>query len=359
MKIKNNTVLSFTLPLINKYRTSIVLFFLSMAFIWRFCPLFVTPYILKIFGDKYQIGTLTTTNAIVLSFFYVLFFSIAPLLRMLFIEKRLCYGGLLKMENDFKKKLFNHVIQHSVKYYDDMMSGTIAKKIEKATLLLSDTFGCLATIISAFIVIIISLIVYLNINLYISIVFIVWSVLFLSSYYYFSKLAFKAGKQVKIEQDNLSGLINDDMINISNIKTFTNQPYESQKRAHNGNLIIRKVAYQYKINAISRIINGVLSILLMFCIIGISFYLTFKKEITIGTFIFICQNIVLLQSFIQHLYEESIIFIKNYSEIKNSFENLLQKIEIQDKDGAGELELKNGGKIVFKNLTFSYLSSKN
>lgn len=351
--MKNKTMFDFVWDISKKYKFRIFIFFFSMFFLFNAIPLFISPYLFKLFGDKYQFGDLTTFNVFILSFLYALFFAMPNLFRFLFLEKYIWYGVFWKIQNELKQKLFNYTIQHSIKYYNNSMSGVVAKQIDNATSNVANTFDNFFMLISVFISIIISLIIYIKINYYIAVVFIIWAILFSIFYYQSSKLVFKAKKESKFEKDKLNGILNDNIVNILNIKSFSNKFYEKKLIKKQNIFLLRKISKEYKIDVIFEFINGISTTLLMLIVIIIAFYLTFKQELTIGTFMFICQNMTLLRRVLHNFNIDIMNFMKDYSEIKVSFYNLLQDVEITDKKDAKELKMIDG-KIVFKNITFNY-----
>ncbi len=335
------------------YRIKLLLLNVFCGFMFFFIPILITPYIFALFGNAYQENILTVRYAVVLSILYAFTYSIAGLFRALFVEKYLWYGGVLKVENTLRKKLFNYVLGHSIRYYDNKMSGVIAEKINKITANFAETFNLFGNIINSFISMIISLIIYSKINYYLTIVFCIWTLLFCIVYYFSSKISFKKRKITSNETAIINGIINDDITNVNNIKSFSTQKNEERKIKKQGNIILRKLSVELKAEAISRLLIGLLNIILMLFISCFSYYLAFNGKIMIGTFIFICQNIILLKSNMETTYEDTKLFIEFSAEMKDGFETLLEKYEIEDNPNSKKL-IVNNGKIVFKGVNFKY-----
>lgn len=91
----------------------------------------------------------------------------------------------------------------------------------------------------------------------------------------------------------------------------------------------------------------------MFAILGISVYLVYKKQISIGTFVFISQNITMLKMSINKILRDSKTFVEAVSDATESYNTIFEEYDIKDKPDATDMVIKEG-KIVFKNITFKY-----
>ncbi len=350
---KNKNILKIIWSATKGYRLKMLLFQLFCGFLFYFIPILITPYIFAQFGNSYQKGILTVEYAVVLSIIYAFIYSLTGLFRALFIEKYLWYGGVLKVENVLRKKLFNYVLKHSIRYYDNKMSGVIAEKVNKITSNFSETFDLFGNITNSFITMIISLVIYSKINYYLTIAFCLWALIFFIVYYFSSKISFKKRKITSNETAIINGLINDDISNIGNIKSFSSQKTEEKKLKKQGNIILRKLSSELKVETWSRFLIGSLNIVLMLFISCFSYYLAFNGKIMIGTFIFMCQNIILLKSDMESVYDQTKLFIELSADIKDGFETLIEKYEIDDCPNSKKL-IVNSGKIVFKGVNFKY-----
>ena len=81
--------------------------------------------------------------------------------------------------------------------------------------------------------------------------------------------------------------------------------------------------------------------------------LFFMGKITIGTMIFIGQNVIFLSFNVKRAYKETSSLINECSKLFNGFDDIMEEHNIVDKKDSKELNIING-KIVFKNVQFKY-----
>lgn len=343
---------SFLWNICKKYKSKIILFFFSYTILEDVIRIFILPYILKLFGDAYQIGTLTTDKALLWIFIYSILFSMEYITDIL-LWKYVIYNFNFKIETDFRSKLFSYVVKHSIKYYDNTMAGVISSKINYITNSFYEVVDELCLILSGMIIFFILIIIYSKINIYLSIFLIIWSILFFTTQYILSKFIYKNSKNLTIENNQLSGQITDDFVNISNIKSFSRQKNERLNIKRQSIKILKEESNVMKSKTINNISMYIFTSLLIIFILGFSLKLVFQKNISIGTFLFIGQNIILISFMLNRIFKNIISLIPHISEMKDGFETLLIPVEIKDKENAKKLQINNG-KITFKNINFNY-----
>lgn len=352
--MQNNTkIFKYIWEIFKKYKFKMILYFFFVIFLQRIAEIFLLPYLLKILGDSFQLGTLTVNKALAITFLYSMLFCYRYLSDMTF-WKYLFYDLNFKVETDFKLKLFSYAVRHSINYYNNTMSGMISSRISNITNSITDqTMDEFFLILSGFIILILSIIVYSKINIYLLIFLIIWSILFCIAEYITSNFIYKNTKNLTLKNNEISGQITDSFINISNVKSFSRQKTERLIVKKQGIEALKSESNVMKAKTISNIIMFVfLSVLLIF-MLGFSLKLIYNKEMSIGTFLFIGQNIILITFILKKIFENTISFIGHIAEIKEGFEKILQPIEIKNKENAKNLE-NIKGKIVFKNINFKY-----
>ena len=349
----NLEILKYILDIFKKYKWRMILYFVFYIFLKNVIEIFLLPYLLKILGNSFQANTLTTNKALIIIFMYSILFCYKYISDMAF-WKYLVYDFNFKAEMDFKLKLFSYAIKHSIDYYNNTMAGIISNRISNITNSIADqTMDEFFLILSGFIILILSIIVYSKINIYLLIFLIIWSILFCIAEYITSNFIYKNTKNLTLKNNEISGQITDSFINISNVKSFSRQKTERLIVKKQGIEALKSESNVMKAKTISNIIMFVfLSVLLIF-MLGFSLKLIYNKEMSIGTFLFIGQNIILITFILKKIFENTISFIGHIAEIKEGFEKILQPIEIKNKENARNLE-NIKGKIVFKNINFKY-----
>ena len=142
-------------------------------------------------------------------------------------------------------------------------------------------------------------------------------------------------------------------MNIQNIKAFSNQKFEEKNVKKQDLKILRKLSKLFEKEIFFNTIFGIINISFMFAILGISVYLVYKKQISIGTFVFISQNITMLKMSINKILRDSKTFVEAVSDATESYDTIFEDYDIKDKPDATDMVIKEG-KIVFKNVTFKY-----
>ncbi len=349
----NKILLKFFWIFIKKYKYKLSVMFIFMYLLKIAKEAFFRPYLLKILGNAFYNNSLTLMMAILIAILYAFFSSFDYFVNMTFGWK-LDYSITSKLQRDVRIYLMDYAMQHSINYFNNKMSGVIANKINNVSENMGFIFTSFLRCISIFIAFIITIFIYLQINIYLALFFFVWVICFYIIHSFTIKKMYKAKKERTEEANKISGLINDSLSNILSIKSFSRQRKELENVKKHGIKILDKEA---KMTNTEILLN--LSMFIMIAVIELfsftfGFYLTIKNEITIGTFLFICQNVTLLVSMINDIFTNYIVKITILiSEIKDGIDTIIQPIDIKNKDNA--INLKNiKGKIVFKNVIFSY-----
>lgn len=350
--MENKKINQFIFEVLKKYKVKLITYHCSLSFFYHAVPIFILPAILAIIGNKYQNKTLNVQTVIILVFVYSLFFCLSSLIRMLFAEK-MRYNSIIKIENDLRQKLFNYTIKQSTNFFNNTMAGVIASKINNIGKNFGELFDNGSSLLSGFIMFLFTVIIYIKINIYLSLFLIVWTIILVFLQSFFSKIVSKSIKSSVEEYNKVNGLITDNFTNISNIKFFAKEKHEIKEIKKQGFRILTKSSKVALDQTFIQVSLFIMMTTLMFVNIGFSFYLVLQKQMMIGTFLFVCQNMALMKGVVTDLYENSINLIMLWTEMKDGFDTLLQDVEIKDKEGA-EILKANSGKIVFKNVKFGY-----
>lgn len=352
MEVSNRKFIKFIWDSLAKYKYKLfLLYFLAFIFLYLI-PSYALPYILKLIGDLYISKTLSVNNALLLVLIYALLYSSGFFVAATILRK-LHYRTEVQVENDVRTNLFNYTIQHSINYFNNVMSGTIANKINIVSNAILPFLTTLSNVISDFILLIILVVIYSKLSWFLFGFFIVWFFVFLSfNYFVMNKLNKIVAYVTKITNDT-SGYINDDLMNILNIKLFSKQKKELMEIRKKGMLILSEEYKLAKFLNLSNTIFFILIFLLIFGVFGVGFYMVYKKEITLGTFLFLCQSIIILRSTLDNLISNVFDSLQSGSEIKESIFTIIQPIEIKNNPDSTNLKNIEGG-IVFKDLGFSY-----
>lgn len=169
----------------------------------------------------------------------------------------------------------------------------------------------------------------------------------------FVRFNVKFRSEVNKQEDRISAVVVDNMINFETVKIFAKETFE-QGRLSDVFKLWRKAVWKFAYSfrgldiAMGTVINTS-----TFAILLYSLKLTVSGDITIGDFVLIAAFI---QLFFGHLYELVWGFrdiAKSYSDIERFFGILDNEIEIKDPVNPKKFESVKG-EIEFKNVTFAY-----
>lgn len=346
----------FLYDIFKKYKFKLFISFLAYFIGNGMVPVYVLPYLLSLFGNNHQLGTLTTNKALLLTSIYSLLFC-SEYIMGLTIWQRLKYQTTFKIENNLRNKLFSYSSRHSINYYNNTMSGSVASRITNVSNNIEEIIRGAMALLTGCIIFIVAVIVYLKINIYLSIFFLVWTFSYFSTSYYLTKLSYKTNYNCSAEKNKTSGMITDSLVNIMNVKLFSKIEHETKCIKKQSIEILKKESAAYWVKTLSNFSMFVFMVTLCFGVIGYSFTLVLQKKMLIGTFLFVCQNLILMSGTIRSIYNELTEIITKISDMKEGLDKLLMPTDINDKENAKKL--KNvSGKIVFKKMNFDYKKNK-
>ena len=348
----NREFLKFLYKSIDKYKHKLALLYILTFIFKSFMPYYVLPYILKIIGDSYEARILTLGYGLSLIFFYAMIYCSGYLMAAL-VNSRLSYRTEHQIEKDARVNLFIYSLKHSMSYFNNNMSDTVASKINNVSSNIIGFLNKFVFIFSDFLSIVLIAFVYLSINIYLSIFFILWCFLFFYTSYSNIKRLNKYSSESSEENNKISGLINDNFSNILNIKSFSKQREEVKNiRKHSVMLLAKDYAFIKNLN-LTNFTVFLLLVLLIFVIFSSGFYLVYKKSMTIGTFMFLCQNIIFIKSVIVNFLNKVFEAVEDVASIRVGVNTILRPTEINNMANARNLEKVNG-KIIFRNVRFGY-----
>lgn len=311
---------------------------------------FGTQHFNKIIFNSLNSGSINFNLLVFYIVVYALCFNLSKISDR--FEDKLSFESKSKTQMKIRDYLFNYTIQHSMNYFNNSFSGDLNNKINNIVNDCGKFIDTFNTIIVMGITLLLTPIFYANINIYISLLFIIISIIFIVSLLSIKKILKQKAKILAETKSKFIGTINDDFVNISNIKIFANEKKESQNTTNAINQV-DEANYEYlKIFIRFKAINFIVVFLLLFFIVGFAGILLVQRKIDFGTFIFI----TIVTSIMRFILDEITDKLLTYSELSGKLENnltkILQPVDIQNKN-TNKL-VTNNGKIEFKHINFSY-----
>lgn len=269
------------------------------------------------------------------------------------IMYKIIFNSIAKIKNNLRNNLYSYVIQHSMDYFNNSFSGSLNNKINSIVKDAGKTIELALDFISTIVLAIIAPILYSNINIYIGLSFTIISILYILALTKLRKFRKEKSKQIAESKNKYFGLINDDFTNILNIKIFSHEKIEINNVRRINNQILRN-AYEFlKTVFIFAIVNFVFCFIFIFSILGISAYMLAQNKINISDFMFVAIITSIFRFVIENSSKKLTIFSDATARLENNLKELIKPIEIKNKPNSKNINITNG-KIVFKNINFSY-----
>ena len=268
------------------------------------------------------------------------------------LKIKLYFESVEKTKNDIRNYLFNYVVKHSMNYFSNNLSGDLSNKINSIT----DDCGRLMDVINyialTLIMLLLTPILYANINIYLSLSFLAISIIYILA---LAKIRKELRAKTKILAETESkyiGFINDDFVNIQNVKLFAQEKFEENKSDDLLNVCCDASLNVLKKYKKFRLIHSSVVFLLLFTMLGIAGTLLANNKITLGTFMFCTIVTALMRNFLDNMSLSIMKYTQLMGTLENNLNKLLQPIEITN-NSSKKLEVQNG-KIEFKNINFRY-----
>ena len=263
-----------------------------------------------------------------------------------------------KTAQDLSNFCFAYLHEHSFDYFSNNFVGSLVKRVKwfvKAFETVADRFTW--ALLPLFVDIILISFVLFNVNLWLGVGVIVWTVGFLLLNWFLTKYKLKYDIARAEAETDTTKVLADTITNNSNVKLFNGYTRELKTFAK-----VIEVLRQTRMKTwtLGNIIEAVQGFLMTVLEIGI-FYLAIKiwqkGFLTIGDF-------VLIQSYLINIFMRTWEFgrvirtvYENLADAEEMTEILKMPHEIVDIPGAKKLAVKTG-KIEFKDVTFSYQQTR-
>ncbi|WP_288885927.1 ABC transporter ATP-binding protein [uncultured Eubacterium sp.] len=259
-----------------------------------------------------------------------------------------------KIEYDMRAEIFNHYQKLSFSFYDDQKIGQLMSRIT------NDLFDITEllhhgpeNIAISFIKIIGAFIILTSISLKLTIAaFVLVPIMFVYAFILNKKMK-RAFKKNRVEIAEVNARIEDNLSGIRVVKSYANEDIENEKFkiGNDGFLRAKKESYKYMglyhsgLTAFTMLIN--------ICVIVVGGVLMSNHKLAVADFVAFLLYINVFTDPIKTLIDFTEQFQNGYSGFERFMEILNIEPDIQDKEGAVELENVKGD-IEFNDVSFKY-----
>lgn len=315
----------------------------------------ISTYFIKLFVD-----TIPTFNESLILKILVIFmlFRLAAMVVNTTMHQ---VGDILGVDAsaDTMSTIFHHIHKLDFAFHSSKSSGSLISAFKRGdgafwNLFFSIHFRIVDVLVRFFVL----LYFFKNLNLQIFFAVIITFVLTLLVTGVFIKFNIATRRKANEREDEISGVIVDNMINFETVKLFAKENWE-QSRLNQIQVLWKKAIWKYIFTFRGfDLTMGVLINTSLFFIILHSLKLTISGVFSVGDFVLV---VAFLQSFFPQLFELVWGFrdiAKSYTDMQRYFTLLDNKIEILDP--VKPIKAKNiKGEIDFKNVSFAYDKNKN
>lgn len=259
-----------------------------------------------------------------------------------------------KIEYDMRAEIFNHYQKLSFSFYDDQKIGQLMSRIT------NDLFDITEllhhgpeNIAISFIKIIGAFIILTSISMKLTIAaFVLVPIMFIYAFVLNKKMK-RAFKKNRVEIAEVNARIEDNLSGIRVVKSYANEDIENEKFkiGNDGFLRAKKESYKYMglyhsgLTAFTMLIN--------ICVIVVGGVLMSNNKLAVADFVAFLLYINVFTDPIKTLIDFTEQFQNGYSGFERFMEILNIEPDIQDKEGAVELENVKGD-IEFNDVSFKY-----
>jgi len=261
---------------------------------------------------------------------------------------------LLEASRDAREEIFRHVQSLDFTFHSGKSTGGLISAFKRGDGAFFDLYHTIHfNILNIFITTIVMIFFFSRINLLIAGTMLLSLVIILIVINYLIKYNIKRRNIFNDEEDNVSGIIADNMLNYETVKLFAKENWE-EKRLSGAFVIWLKTLWGYA-NSF-RLIDVVLAIITTastFITFFIALYLTVNGKLTAGDFVLVVSFVGIFIPKVWNLVYGIRGIAKNYADIEKYFGFLDNKVEVLDPEKPVKID-HVFGEINFDKVHFTY-----
>ena len=268
------------------------------------------------------------------------------------IIKHQCLAGNFPMR--MRWNLHRLVLNQSMRFFQDEFAGRISAKVMQTALAVRDTCFLVADI---FIYVLISFITMAAIigqlDLWLLMPFLGWTVLYGIAMYYFIPRLGKVASMQADARSTMTGRVTDAYTNIMTVKLFSHAGNEAKYAQESMDEFLVTVNRQMRLVSSFEIVNHLLSITLILCTTGVALWLWTDQLVGVGAIATTTAVALRLNGFSHWIMWEMAALFENIGVVKDGINTFSSTKTVNDQPDATELVVKQG-KIEFKHINFNY-----
>lgn len=268
--------------------------------------------------------------------------------------KFLLFAFEIKMVRELRNYIFQKIEQNSQTFFANTFAGSLVTKARRFVVSFETMFDIfIYTFLGLSVVLVGTFVVLVRESLFISLIFLCWIVIHMTTVAFFVKRKMKYDL-LEAEQDSkISGRLADVFGNISAVKFFSARCREIEafhKYSEEGANRSKKAMFMgNRVDIVQHIFIFIVWSTLLYVMVS----LWLKNEISTGTVILVQTYMVIIIERLWNFSEMLVKFMKSASDMKEMIDIFEIVPDILDPKNPETLKMKNG-RIVFKDVCFKY-----
>lgn len=332
---------------------------------WHLLLVLQAPMIASCFVPITQYATKITLDRIVTNAEFEFSDLILPILLFVFgqviaeaawaLSNLFNYKSIVFVKSNITNRIYSYALDHSYKFFQDNYSGTISAKISNIPIVANKLFENVKfNIINRLTILISTAILFAMVSEIFVVAVLIFYAAFFPIVYILSKKLHSLSEDYTKKRQKTSGLIVDSIGNIFSVFMFANKMKERGfiQKGLESTLYSEQRMLHYEFCL--QLFIGVTYLSISMGVLFLLIYLRQEGKITIGDFALVLGALFHMLEVSYSLVINVTDFIKDWGELRESFNVLDSKHEVRDKCTATDLTIKNPS-IEFKNIYFSYV----
>ena len=251
-------------------------------------------------------------------------------------------------------RFHNLLLQQSLDFFHNDFAGRLSAKVMQTALAVREFWVILGDMIAYVFIYFFSMVIVLaSISPLLIVPLMIWLVLFVCAALYFVPRLSKISHEQADARAVMTGRVTDAYTNIQTVKLFAHAGRESKYAKESMKEFMTTVYQQMRLGTKYEVSIKVLSIVLYVGVLGTAIWLWLNGQAELGVIAAATAMILKLNSIAEFIMWQTSALFENVGTIQDGLKTLGRPINIQDKDNAKTLEVKQG-QITFENVSFAY-----
>lgn len=338
----------------------ILLVIISCPAVWAIVTT-LNPFILKVVidsivsfeGDTSQVWSVVW-KPVTLFIGMLFFLDIA-----LRLEEYLIIRTIPLIKAKIRRRMFDYVQQHSHRYFQDHLAGTLSNKVLDMVRAFENMFmAVVTTFFPVLLSCLISAGLLLTVHWWYSVFVLVWFASYIAVTALCSRACIKVSDVHSEANSALSGRIVDAFRNIITVRLFSRR-YHENRHLDSYQATEVKCAQRLGMELLKiHLFQGIASLILLSLALVLYVYMWQLGIVTIGDFTFVTSTTLSLMIMAWWMADQFTIFFKELGVSRQALSMINVLHEITDIPNAQQLQVK-GGAISFRKVSFQYVKGKN